>query len=45
MHYKLIMRTFLGAYPHATLWADGGLMIGSEHPLMRCGGSWVTVRC
>jgi spermidine synthase len=33
VHYKLIMRTFLEAYPHATLWADGGLMIGSEQPL------------
>jgi spermidine synthase len=32
-HYKLIMRTFLEAYPHATLWADGGVMIGSLTPL------------
>ena len=33
MHYKLIMRTFLKAYPHATLWADGGVMVGSLRPL------------
>lgn len=33
VHYKLIMRTFLAAYPHATLWADGGIMIGSSEPL------------
>jgi spermidine synthase len=33
-HYKLIMRTFLAAYPHATLWADGGVMIGSLEPLI-----------
>ena len=32
-HYKLIMRTFLAAYPDATLWADGGIMIGSTGPL------------
>ncbi len=27
------MRTFLAAYPDATLWADGGIMIGSTGPL------------
>lgn len=32
-HYRLIMRTFLAAYPNATLWADGGIMIGSVEPL------------
>jgi spermidine synthase len=33
VHYKLIMRTFLEAYPHATLWASGGVLIGSVEPL------------
>lgn len=32
-HYKLIMRTFLRVFPHATLWADGTLMVGSLRPL------------
>ncbi|HXG54184.1 MAG TPA: fused MFS/spermidine synthase [Vicinamibacterales bacterium] len=32
-HYKLIMRTFLQAFPNATLWADGTLMVGSVQPL------------
>ncbi len=32
-HYKLIMRTFLTAFPHATLWSDGALMVGSLRPL------------
>ena len=32
-HYKLIMRTFLRAFPHTTLWADGSLMLGSMTPL------------
>jgi spermidine synthase len=32
-HYKLIMRTFLQVFPHATLWADGTLMVGSLEPL------------
>jgi len=31
--YKLIMRTFLDVFPHATLWFDGNLMLGSTHPL------------
>jgi spermidine synthase len=31
--YKLIMRTFLDVFPHATLWFDGGLMVGSLKPL------------
>jgi spermidine synthase len=31
--YKLIMRTFLQVFPNATLWFDGGLMIGSLEPL------------
>jgi len=33
LHYKLIMRTFLKAFPHTTLWADGSLMVGSLQPL------------
>ncbi len=31
--YRLIMQTFLSVFPHATLWADGTLMIGSRDPL------------
>ncbi len=33
VYYKLIMRTFLEAFPHATLWANGTLMVGSLEPL------------
>ena len=32
-HYKLIMRTFLTAFPNATLWSNGTLMVGSVQPL------------
>lgn len=32
-HYTLIMRTFLEVFPHATLWLDGQLMVGSVEPL------------
>ena len=32
-HYKLIMRTFLDVFPHATLWSGGTLMVGSTGPL------------
>jgi spermidine synthase len=31
--YKMIMRTFLSAFPHVTLWADAGVMVGSMTPL------------
>jgi spermidine synthase len=31
--YALIMRTFLEVFPHATLWFDGNLMVGSLTPL------------
>ena len=31
--YKLIMRTFLSVFPHATLWAEGSVLIGSMKPL------------
>lgn len=31
--YALIMRTFLEVFPHATLWLDGNLMVGSLEPL------------
>jgi spermidine synthase len=30
---RLMARTFLAAFPHVTLWANGALMIGSERPL------------
>jgi spermidine synthase len=32
--YSLIMRTFLSVFPHATLWGDGTLMVGSTRPLV-----------
>jgi spermidine synthase len=32
-HYRLIMRTFLSAFPDATLWSGGELMVGSLGPL------------
>jgi spermidine synthase len=32
--YRLIMRTFLSVFPEATLWFNGGLMVGSLAPLM-----------
>ena len=32
-HYTLIMRTFLDAFPNATLWLGGQLMVGSAEPL------------
>jgi spermidine synthase len=31
--YKLLMRTFLDVFPHATLWLDGNLLVGSLEPL------------
>lgn len=31
--YSLIMRTFLTAFPNATLWASGELMVGTTEPL------------
>ncbi|HVG98407.1 MAG TPA: fused MFS/spermidine synthase, partial [Chloroflexota bacterium] len=31
--YKLILRTFLAAFPYVTLWQDGDLLIGSKSPI------------
>jgi spermidine synthase len=31
--YRLIMRSFLEAFPNATLWEGGGMLIGSKRPL------------
>ena len=31
--YKLIMRAFVAAFPHTTLWGDGTLMVGTLTPL------------
>ena len=31
--FKLILRAFVTAFPHATLWGDGSLMVGSLEPL------------
>jgi spermidine synthase len=33
VEYTLIMRTFLDAFPDATLWYDGNFMIGTRRPL------------
>ncbi len=33
VEYKLIMRTFLDVFPHATLWNDGEFMVGTLGPL------------
>jgi spermidine synthase len=33
VEYKLIMRTFLEVFPHATLWYDANFMIGTLKPL------------
>jgi spermidine synthase len=33
VEYKLIMRTFLDVFPHATLWYDGNFMVGALQPL------------
>jgi len=30
--YKLLLRTFVSVFPYTTLWADGGLMLGSTRP-------------
>ncbi|MGQ0805958.1 MAG: fused MFS/spermidine synthase [Actinomycetota bacterium] len=31
--YQMILRSFLRVYPHATLWADGSLLVGTKQPL------------
>jgi spermidine synthase len=31
--YKLILRTFLAAFPYVTLWQNGDLLIGSKQPI------------
>ena len=30
--YKLLLRTFVAVFPYTTLWAEGGLMLGSTKP-------------
>ena len=30
--YKVLLRTFVSVFPYTTLWADGGLMLGSTKP-------------
>jgi spermidine synthase len=37
--YKLIVRTFLTAFPHATAWANGGLLVGTTEPLQLDGAA------
>ena len=31
--YQMILRSFLRVYPHATLWADGSMLVGTKEPL------------
>lgn len=31
--HKMMLRSFLSAFPHVTLWMGGSIIIGSEHPL------------
>jgi spermidine synthase len=31
--HKLLMRTFLAAFPHVSLWFDGSLLVGSDRPI------------
>jgi spermidine synthase len=31
--HKMILRAFVEAFPHATLWGDGSLMVGTKQPL------------
>ncbi len=31
--YRLILRTFLEAFPHVTLWLTGDLLVGSKQPI------------
>lgn len=33
--YQLMVRTFLAAFPHVSLWFDGSLLVGSEQPVDR----------
>jgi spermidine synthase len=33
VEYTLIMRTFLDAFPNATLWYDGNFLVGTRRPL------------
>lgn len=39
IEYKLIMRTFLEVFPHATLWNDGEFMVGTAEPLQIAPGT------
>ncbi len=31
--YKLMLRSFVSAFPHVTLWMDGAIVIGSNEPI------------
>lgn len=31
--YKLLLRTFLAAFPYVTLWSNGDLLVGSKSPI------------
>jgi spermidine synthase len=34
MEHRMLMRTFMGVFPHATLWAGGNLLVGTPGPLL-----------
>lgn len=44
VEYRLIMRTFLEVFPHATLWHDGEFMIGALQPLQIDPGALARMR-
>jgi spermidine synthase len=31
-HYKILMRSFVETFPYVTVWAEGSVLVGSEHP-------------
>ncbi len=33
-HYKLIIRTFINAFPHFSLWVDGSIIVGSKREIV-----------
>jgi spermidine synthase len=43
-HYRLIMRTFVDVFPHATLWREGDFMIGSLGPIVLTPGRVAAAR-
>jgi spermidine synthase len=36
-HYKILMRSFVEVFPYVTVWAEGSVLVGSNHPqLLAC---------